>query len=1057
MRRTTVLLCSMVLSIAYANSFALETPRGLIVQIGGTCPAPSKGRHIHFLHPDPATVTAAHEKHRDEPSVQVDAFVSGTSLPHAENIVRHLVCELPDAVSEEEVLRVLRPLGTARIKTAQGWKDLSKPWPDDIDEWTHWLHGPGSNPVAADKRVGLPRRMLWTATPRRARSHEKSPSLTGMVSARGRLFYISDEAPVSVGGAIPDRWRLVARDAFSGALLWKRDVPDWGWMAWSPKNPMNFRWGNPRFIHRRLVAVGDHVYVTLGYSAPVSVLDAETGRQIRIIEGTEYTSEILHHRGKLILSVAGGPKKSTKSAPPLSVVAADPQSGKIVWRTDPMMSLTDLSERGKSAVLKQGRLMIAAGADRVVAATTKHIVAFDLTTGKERWRCVRPPLPKQSSKGKQKQTNTLPAVGTHNIGSLIVYRGRVFFCQPQRLGKVSDYIPMTLVCFDAASGRKQWERTARDWTYTTSFNAYAIGDNLVVHGTRKSVEILNVATGKTTREFGIGAVNSGHHHRCYRNKASENFIFLGKEGVECIDLRSGKTTVNRWVRGACLYGIMPANGLIYFTPEACACNLMNRLDGYGALAPAAPKVQPEHPLLKGPAYAKAASIKEDGQAEWPQYRRGILRSNHTAVAPAAGPSWTVSLEGRLTAPTSDGVRLYLGTGADVVALNCSDGSVAWRVPDPIDSPPSLYRGLAIYGTRTGWVRCRIAETGALAWSFRAAPEERLILDDSKIESAWPLHGSVLIFHDTVYSIAGRSSNLDGGLRMFALDPISGEVKASSVFFTEQTVQKDYYEGVNNDILATDGKRIFLKHMRIDSETLAITRQQWWNFSGPDGKLKKYSKDAIKLPVEKERTHELSASAGFLDDELFGRAHMQLDRMELCNRICFDADRSFGIRHSVGAGHYQYYIPGSKGLPVLCFDRKKQTEPAKKGQTSHKDADPMVGMKGSGLRDKPPVDPGLIWSRRLPLRPTALISFGEHILLGGGPDLLDPKDPLRGPEWRAGGLVYVLNRKDGATVSKTKLPTPPVHEGFIALRSGLFACLKNGTVVRLNASALRADK
>ena len=33
-----------------------------------------------------------------------------------------------------------------------------------------------------------------------------------MVSARGRLFYICDEAPVSVGGRVPDRWRLVARD-----------------------------------------------------------------------------------------------------------------------------------------------------------------------------------------------------------------------------------------------------------------------------------------------------------------------------------------------------------------------------------------------------------------------------------------------------------------------------------------------------------------------------------------------------------------------------------------------------------------------------------------------------------------------------------------------------------------------------------------------------------------------------------------------------------------------------------------------------------------------------
>ena len=44
-----------------------------------------------------------------------------------------------------------------------------------------------------------------------------------MVSSFGRLFYIADEAPISLVGDhnLPDKWFVTARDAFNGVLLWK--------------------------------------------------------------------------------------------------------------------------------------------------------------------------------------------------------------------------------------------------------------------------------------------------------------------------------------------------------------------------------------------------------------------------------------------------------------------------------------------------------------------------------------------------------------------------------------------------------------------------------------------------------------------------------------------------------------------------------------------------------------------------------------------------------------------------------------------------------------------
>ena len=67
-------------------------------------------------------------------------------LPYADDLVNMVVAEDLMGLSEEEVLRVVRPLGQARIRSGGSWKTITKAWPDDIDEWTHFRHDPGGNP-----------------------------------------------------------------------------------------------------------------------------------------------------------------------------------------------------------------------------------------------------------------------------------------------------------------------------------------------------------------------------------------------------------------------------------------------------------------------------------------------------------------------------------------------------------------------------------------------------------------------------------------------------------------------------------------------------------------------------------------------------------------------------------------------------------------------------------------------------------------------------------------------------------------------------------------------
>ena len=82
-------------------------------------------------------------------------------LPYADNMVNLLVAEELGDIPMDEVMRVLTPLGAAFIKSHATWTKKNKPWPEQIDEWTHYLHDANNNAVAHDMVVGLPRPGLY--------------------------------------------------------------------------------------------------------------------------------------------------------------------------------------------------------------------------------------------------------------------------------------------------------------------------------------------------------------------------------------------------------------------------------------------------------------------------------------------------------------------------------------------------------------------------------------------------------------------------------------------------------------------------------------------------------------------------------------------------------------------------------------------------------------------------------------------------------------------------------------------------------------------------------
>jgi len=96
----------------------------------------------------------------------------------------------------------------------------------------------------------------------------------------------------------------------------------------------------------------------------------------------------------------------------------------------------------------------------------------------------------------------------------------------------------------------------------------------------------------------------------------------------------------------------------------------------------------------------------------------------------------------------------------------------------------------------------------------------------------------------------------------------------------------------------------------------------------------------------------------------------------------------------------------------------------------------------------PGDHRLVWKCNIPVRPSAILVAGKQLLIAGGPDVVDPADPLSAFEWRAGGRLHTLNCANGEMLSHRELPAPPVHEGLIAVEAGIFVCLKDGSVMKL---------
>lgn len=973
------------------------------------------------------------------------AVFDGRHLPYTDNLVNLLILnESPSRLGEEEIRRVLVPGGVAML----GGKRIVKPWPANIDDWTHYLHGADNNAVVQDTVVAAPRTIQWVSYPKWARSHEEAASVSAMVSARGRVFAIIDEAP-NVSIRFMANWKLVARDAFNGTLLWKRDIPLWS------DHLRHFRAG-PTHLSRRLVAVGNRVYVTLGLDAPVSILDAATGTTLKTLEGTERTEEISVAQGVVYLAVGtsevhrwgGGffERREPQATDFRYISALDSESGKQLWKTNFV---------GKNFLLP---LTMTIRNGSVFYQDINGLGRLDARSGQPVWKKKRPTVARRMSFAS-------PTVVATDDVLLVADRVPQSDSQDPKTMAATDKVewgihgwnqegfarrsPSLVVAYAVQDGTVLWTKSCGE-DYNSAVDIFVVGDKVHI-GT--SWEQFDLHTGQKIEGLDVkmtGGKVGMAHHRCYRNKASTRYVFTGRSGIEVADMETGWLGNNSWIRGACQYGIMPANGLLYAPPDACGCFNKVKVQGLFAAGPAretsGTQIHDEERLYRGPAYEKISPAGATGPEDWPMYRHDGPRSGGvpSTIPGTVHKAWSTTLSGRLTQPVIVDDTVYVAeTDTHTVhALSIAEGARKWSFTGDgrIDSTPTVYKGMVLFGAADGCVYCVRAQDGELAWRFQAAPERRLISSYGQLESVWPAHGSVLIQNDLLYTSAGRNTYLDDGITLYTLDPVTGQVLHKSVVynFDPQTGAQLGPEaafdmdGVNTDILSGDGENIFMKQECFDAS------------------LRKEAKT---------RPH-LFGIHGFLGEEWFVRSYWLLgtnvragwgawasgNETTFGRIMTFDDENAYGYGRvaiaSAATGHKadDYHLYGVK--KVLMQTGLPKTR-KKKGQTTEKPA------------PNRPAKPRPFWADAHSLIVRAMVLTQDKLAIAGPPDLRKKKDgilayaneeeSLASFTGRRGVLLRILSIEDGQALSEHSLDAMPVFDGMSAAQGKIFVSLKNGEV------------
>lgn len=364
----------------------------------------------------------------------------------------------------------------------------------------------------------------------------------------------------------------------------------------------------------------------------------------------------------------------------------------------------------------------------------------------------------------------------------------------------------------------------------------------------------------------------------------------------------------------------------------------------------------------------------------------------------------------------------------------------------------------------------------------------------QLESAWPVHGSVLVKDGVAFLAAGRHSDADGGMYVFALEPRTGKVIWR---------KRHYTRGWAFKLDPETFKFVWIDPRRLEGASMKPTPQGWAVSFGYKGLDKCFFTEGGAYRVDPETgiihwvtDDELEKNPrkakwstwdtkNFADVVSSGTIRL---RDMLLNGLLVAADEVFRLRNwsfafKDGTDRYGGTFRGLKSLragPSLlenvsvwrCYPWMSYKQYYGDGRPlAYDDGDFVYGVRhhltgqsrytvlGKGTlvyawpkadQPKTPDNPRRkkkrLWEQTMPLQVQSMIVADQVLFLAAVTDEVDPNDYWAALKGKKGGMLWAVSKTDGKILHKQNLDSMPAFDGMAAANGRLYVSMTDGRLL-----------